>query len=132
MYERFVSNAKKEMSKELVLPTEDCKMMLRSLSTCIIFLSVKNLISPVIIQTFIISKNWQAFGGFVTFACLHSFSLRIACLFLTGPTGNIIVDTTESEEISTLVYKQFYKISPQPLKAIVLTHFHAGIEVFCV
>jgi len=43
-----------------------------------------------------------------------------------GPDGIIIVDTTESETACQKVYKEFRKISEKPLKAIIITHFHAG------
>ena len=50
-------------------------------------------------------------------------------LFKTGVDGIIIIDTTESSDVAIKILKEFRKITKKPLKAIVITHFHAGLSL---
>lgn len=45
-------------------------------------------------------------------------------IWLDGPDGAIVVDTTESVESARAVLAEFRKISAQPVKAIIYTHSH--------
>ena len=49
----------------------------------------------------------------------------IDALFV-GTDGIIIVDSTESGQACVDVFKEFRKITSKPLKAIIISHFHAG------
>ena len=56
------------------------------------------------------------------------------CIMIEGDSGIVIIDTMESNDIAKEVLIEFRKITEKPIKAIILTHFHAdhtnGISVF--
>jgi len=45
---------------------------------------------------------------------------------ISGTDGIILVDTSESSFVIAEVMERFRNITSKPLKAIVITHFHAG------
>ncbi|ELU18902.1 hypothetical protein CAPTEDRAFT_210380 [Capitella teleta] len=77
---------------------------------------------PEIIQQ-VTNESWVAVG----FALGNS-------ILLEGPTGLIVVDTTESPAAAAEILQHFRKISSKPIKAIVYTHNHVdhckGAESF--
>ncbi|WDL97713.1 alkyl sulfatase dimerization domain-containing protein [Alicyclobacillus sp. ALC3] len=46
------------------------------------------------------------------------------CILIVTDAGNVIVDTTESQEAAEEVKAEFDKISPQPVTAVIYTHGH--------
>uniref|UniRef100_H2XYN6 Metallo-beta-lactamase domain-containing protein n=2 Tax=Ciona intestinalis TaxID=7719 RepID=H2XYN6_CIOIN len=56
--------------------------------------------------------------------CANGYSLS-NMIMIEGTTGILIIDTLESSEWATFVYKEFRKITSKPLMGIVVTHFHS-------
>ncbi|XP_078492396.1 linear primary-alkylsulfatase-like [Ciona intestinalis] len=56
--------------------------------------------------------------------CANGYSLS-NMIMIEGTTGILIIDTLESSELATFVYKEFRKITSKPLMGIVVTHFHS-------
>ena len=72
-------------------------------------------------------RSMQYYSIFNRLFC--GYLAMILFIFLAGSDGIIIIDTTESEKACLKIYEEFRKITEKPLKAIIITHFHAG-EVF--
>ncbi|XP_078484279.1 linear primary-alkylsulfatase-like [Ciona intestinalis] len=56
--------------------------------------------------------------------CAFGYSLS-NMIMVEGTTGILIIDTLESTDWATFVYKEFRKITSKPLMGIVVTHFHS-------
>ncbi|XP_078493137.1 linear primary-alkylsulfatase-like [Ciona intestinalis] len=56
--------------------------------------------------------------------CAFGYSLS-NMIMIEGTTGILIIDTLDSADWATFVYKEFRKITSKPLMGIVVTHFHS-------
>nr|XP_002120502.1 alkyl/aryl-sulfatase BDS1-like [Ciona intestinalis] len=55
--------------------------------------------------------------------CAFGYSIS-NMIMVEGTTGILIIDTLESTDWATIVYKEFRKITSKPLMGIIVTHFH--------